>query len=170
LLKEALPHLTRVAVFWEAPFGTRALDEVRAAGKSLGLQVELIEVHGAQELEAAFRAAKQRQVGAASSIWSPTLYLRRDWLAARALDLRLPMIGVYGNTGSACLLAYGTDTFESFKRAAYYIDRLLKGAKPADLPVEEISRYKLAINLKTASALGITVPESILLRADEVIR
>jgi len=170
ILKETLPRLTRVAVFWEAPFGTRALDEVRTAGRSLGLQVELIEVRGAQDLETAFKTAKQKRVSAASFIWSPTFAFHSKELTALAVQNGFPMIGVYLPTSNPWLLAYGTDTWESFRRAGYFIDRLLKGAKPADLPVEQLSRYKLAINLKTASALGVTVPESILLRADEVIR
>jgi len=170
ILKEGLPRLTRVAVFWEAPFGTHALEEVRAAGRSLGLQVELIEVHGARELEAAFKTAKQKRVSAASFIWSPTFAFHSDELTALAVQSGLPMIGVYLPTSNPWLLAYGTDTWESFRRAGYFIDRLLKGAKPADLPIEQLSRYKLAVNLKTASALGVKLPQSILLRADEVIQ
>jgi putative ABC transport system substrate-binding protein len=170
ILKEALPRLARVAVFWEAPFGTRALDEVRAAGRPLGLQVELIEVHGAQELEAAFKTAKQKRVTAASFIWSPTFAFNHDQLAALSIPTGLPMIGVYLPTANPWLLAYGTDTWESFRRAGYFIDRLLKGARPADLPIEQLSRYKLAINLKTASVLGVKLPQSILLRADEVVQ
>ena len=102
---------------------------------------------------------------------SPIFYVQRDRVAELALKAKLPTVSAYDYAAAAgALMSYGTDTAGNWKRAAYYVDRLLKGAKPSDLPVEQVSKFKLAVNLKTARALGITIPESILLRADEVIR
>jgi putative ABC transport system substrate-binding protein len=102
---------------------------------------------------------------------SPIFYVHRDRVAGLALGLGLPTISANKYlTAAGALMSYGIDFSENWKRTAYYVDRLLKGAKPSDLPVEQVSKFKLIINLKTAKALGITIPESILLRADEVIR
>jgi putative ABC transport system substrate-binding protein len=103
--------------------------------------------------------------------WSPVFYVHRERVAALALDAGLATVSDSDVVAEAgCLLSYGFSVLDNFERAGYFIDRLLKGAKPADLPVEQISRLKLVVNLKTARALGISIPQSTLLRADEVIR
>ena len=104
-------------------------------------------------------------------LWSPVFYLHRARIAALALEAGLPTVtDLDVVTEAGCLLSYGADSYFPFERAAYFVDRLLKGTDAANLPVEQISRLKLIVNLKTAKALGITIPQSILVRADEVIR
>jgi putative ABC transport system substrate-binding protein len=171
LLKEAAPNVSRVAVFWDPIFTQSMPSEVQSAAQSLHLSIELVEVHTAQDLESAFRTAKRKKVGAVMVLSSPIFYVHRAKVAALALGARLPTISAYDYaTAAGALMSYGSDSFGNWRRSAYYVDRLLKGAKPSDLPVEQVSKLKLAVNLKTAKALGITIPESILLQADEVIR
>jgi len=169
ILKEALPGVSRVAVLWEDPFGRSALGDLQRAARSLNLRLDLLEVRKAQELESAFKAAKAKRAGAVLVVWSPTFYVHRAQVAELALQMRLPAVAAFAVENGA-MISYGADNAETFKRAAYYVDRLLKGAKPGDLPVEQMSKLKLSVNLRTAKALGISIPESILQRADEVIR
>ena len=171
LLKEAVPNVSRVAVFWDPIFTQSMPSEVQSAAQSLHMSIELVEVRKAQDLETAFRTAKRKKVEAVMVLTSPTFYIHRAKVAALALGARLPTVSAYDYAAAAgALMSYGTDSSGNWKRSAYYVDRLLKGAKPSELPVEQVSKLKLAVNLKTAKALGITIPESILLRADEVIR
>ena len=169
ILKEALPGVSRVAVLWEDPFGRSALGDLQRAGRSLSVQLELVGVRKAQELESAFKTARAKRAGAILLVWSPTFYVHRAEVAALALRTRMPTVAAFAVENGA-LISYGADNAETFKRAAYYVDRLLKGAKPGELPVEQMSKLKLSVNLRTAKTLGITIPESILQRADEVIR
>jgi putative ABC transport system substrate-binding protein len=171
LLRELLPKVSRVAVLWDPAFGRRQLDQLLQAAPILGVRIQPIEVRGPGDLEAAIQTAKRKNVGALMLVWTPMFYLNRSRIAALALEAGLPTItdlDVITEVGG--LLSYGADSFYPFEQAAYFVDRLLKGANAADLPVEQISKLKLIVNLKTAKALGITIPESILLRADEVIR
>lgn len=169
ILKEALPGVTRVAVFWEDPFGRSALEALNRAAPSLGVRLDLIQIHGQQDLETAFNAAKQKKDGAVLLVWSPTFFAHRDRVAVLALKARMPTVSAFSSEHEA-LFSYGGDANAAFKRVAYYVDRLLKGARPSELPVEQVSTFRLVVNLKTAKVLGLTIPESILLRADEVIR
>ena len=170
ILKETLPGVSRIAVFWGAGFGSPS-DELERAAQSLGLRLDLIEVRGPSDLEAAFKAAKRNKAGAVLLRASPIFYVHRTRVASLATDAKLPTVAFLQQFVEAGgLLSYGADIPNSFRRAAYYVDRLLKGAKPSDLPVEQVSKLILAVNLKTAKALGLTIPESILIRADEVIR
>jgi len=171
ILKETLPHVSRVAVLWDDPFGRRQLDELRSAAQALRVQLQPIQIRSAQELAAAFKTAKRKQAGAVLITWSPIFYVHRDRVAKLALDAGLPTITDLDVEAEAgCLLSYGSGAYDSFVRSAYFVDRLLKGAKASDLPVEQISTLRLVVNLKTAAALGISVPQSILLRADQVIQ
>jgi putative ABC transport system substrate-binding protein len=169
ILKEALPGVSRVAAFWEDPFGRSALDDLQRAARSLSIQLDLVRVRKAQELESAFKTAKAKRAGAILLVWSPTFYVHRAEVATLALRMRMPTVAAFAAENGA-LISYGADNAETFKHAAYYVDRLLKGAKPGELPVEQMSKLKLSVNLRTAKTLGITIPESILQRADEVIR
>lgn len=169
ILNEAIPKLGRVAALWEARFGERMLDEVTRAGATLGVKVVPVEVHGAGDLDSAIKTAKKKSARGIIVLWSPTFYLQRDRLAQLALREKLPMIAVYGVEGEGTLISYGTDTFKSWRRAGYYIHRLLTGSKPGDLPIEEISTFRMRINMKTAKALGIKFPQSILVRAEDVV-
>jgi putative ABC transport system substrate-binding protein len=135
------------------------------------VRLEAIEIRRARDVDAAFRTAKRKKANAVMLLLSPIFYVQRQRLAALALDLKLPTVsGSPYLTAAGTLMSYGIDFSEMWKRTAYYVDRLLKGAKPADLPVEQLSKLKLTINVKTADALRMTIPESILLRADELIR
>jgi putative tryptophan/tyrosine transport system substrate-binding protein len=170
LLKEMLPGLSRVAVFWD-PFVRTEAKEFEIAAHSLGIQLQLVEVMAPYDFAASFRAARQKKAGAVVLLSSPHVYNRRVQLGALALENKLPAEAPFRDLMEAGgLMSYSTDEMDSFGRAAYFIDRILKGAKPSDLPFEQSETIKLVVNLKTAKALGITVPQSILLRADEVIR
>jgi ABC-type uncharacterized transport system substrate-binding protein len=170
ILKETLPNLSRAALLWDA-FGRRQVDEVQGAARSLNIRLELIEVRGPGDLEQAFKSAKARKAGAVIMNFSPVFWTNRARVAASALKAGLPTISdmqILAHDG--CLLAYGSDGYYNWERGAYFVDRLIKGANAAELPVEQLSKLTLVVNLTTAKALGITIPESILLRADEVIR
>lgn len=171
LLKETLPKVSRVAVLWDPAFGKRFFRELQRAAELLGLQLEFIEVTRPDGIEPAFKAAKNGGADAIMMMWSPLFYLHRAQVATVAMEVALPAFSDLDLVASAgCLLSYGSDGYFNFRRAAYFVDRLLKGADAADLPVEQISKLSLIVNMKTADALGITIPQSILLRADEVIR
>ena len=170
ILKEMLPGASRVAVFRGAGFGNPSGD-LQRAGQLLRVGLDFTEVRGPGDLEPAFKAAKRVKADAVMLLAAPIFYVDRARAASLARDAKLPTISSFNQFVEAGgLISYGADLFENWKRTAYYVDRLLKGAKPSDLPIEQVSKLKLAVNLKTAKALGITVPQSILLRADEVIR
>ena len=171
MLRETLPKVSRVAVLWDPAFGKRPLEELQRGAQPLRVQLQPIEVPGPEGLEAAFKTAKRNNAGAVMLLWSPAFYIHRARIAGLALEAALPTVtdlDVLAEAG--CLLSYGSDSYFPFERAAYFVDRLLKGAKAAELPVEQISKLKLVVNLKTAKTLGVKIPESILVRADEVIR
>ena len=171
LLHDIAPGISRVAVFWDSNFGLRQLEELQRGAQVLKLQLQTVDVHSAQDLEPAFQSAKVSRAEALLLAYSPVFWVHKARVAQLALEARLPSVSEhieYVEAGG--LMSYGSFNPDTWVRAAYYVDRLLKGAKVADLPVEQASTFKLVVNLKTAKALGIKVPESILLRADEVIR
>ena len=168
LLKEAVPGLTRVAVLHDP--ASHDAEDLEAAGKQLGLQLRLVELKSPKEFEGAIKlAAKNAQ--AAILLFSPMIFDYRIRLAALAAEVRLPtMTQAREFVVAGALMSYAPNRTEVAARTAYFIDRLLRGAAPGDLPVEEAATFKLTLNLKTAKALGITIPQSIVLRTDEVIR
>jgi putative ABC transport system substrate-binding protein len=173
LLKEAAPRVARVAVLYHSPAAATVvmLREAQAAAPALGLTVLPMEVRTPDEFGDQF--ATVRSLGA-----DPVLISGGPFAAAhqrRILDLaathRLPTVcGVRAYAESGCLLSYGTSVAAMYRRAAAYVDKILKGAKPADLPVEQPMTFELVLNLKTAQALGLTIPPSVLFQADEVIQ
>lgn len=171
LLKEILPGLSRVAVLWDSQ-GHAELEQLKPAARSLGIQLQLLEMKAPYDLDAAFRMAKRQKAGAVVVLdISSELYVRSARLGSLALANGLPLTGGERDLVEAGgLMSYGMDVSASFYRAAYFIDRLLKGAKASDLPFEQPTKYELVVNLKTAKAFGVTIPQSILLRADKVIR
>lgn len=170
LLKETLPNVSRVALLTD-PLSPGERDAVKSAAQAVGLQVVVLDLRPPQNLDAAFKAAKRMKAGAVVVGSSPWLYVERLRVGALARENRLPAFsGLRDLTAAGGLMSYSNDIRDTFRRVAYYIDRLLKGAKPSELPVDQIERFQLVVNLKTAEALGITIPQSILLRADEVIR
>lgn len=171
LISEMLPDVSRVAAFWDRTFGQRQLEEAQRVSPKLGLRLQPIEVRGPADFASAFSTAKHASAGAVLLVWTPTFYVNRSRVAALALEAQLPLVSDMSVvTEAGGLLSYGSLGIASFVRAARYVDRLLKGAKPSDLPVEFMENIKLVVNAKTAKALGISLPQSILVRAGEVIR
>jgi putative ABC transport system substrate-binding protein len=168
LLKETIPGLSRVAVLYDP--AREADEDIEAAAKQLGLQLRMVELKSPPQFENSMKlAAKQAQ--AAVLLFSPMLFDARTRLAKLAADARLPtMTQTREFVVAGALMSYAPDRTEISTRMVYFIDRLLRGATPHDLPVEEATRFKLSLNLRTAKTLGLTIPKSILLRADEVIR
>jgi len=172
LLKEAVPGLSRVAALWysESRDGERSLQQIEAAAKSLGLQVQVRGIRNPNELESAFSAMKEGRADGLIIVPSTMLSDNRTTIAQLALKQRLPAIFPEKEFVEADgLMAYGANLAGEFRRAANYVDKILKGTKPADLPVEQPTKFELVINLKTAKALGLTIPQSLLLQATEVI-
>jgi putative ABC transport system substrate-binding protein len=173
LLKEAIPRLTRVAVLWNpaTPIHAKVIEDLKAAAPSLSIQLSFVSVRTPEQFDPAFAAMRQARAQALYVIEDPFFYVHRMTLAKLASKARLPTI--YGSrtfADAGGLVSYGADYADLFRRSARYVDKILKGAKPSDLPVEQPTRFELVVNLKAAKALGITIPESILLRADDVIR
>jgi putative ABC transport system substrate-binding protein len=173
LLKEALPQLKLVGILGNPvdPSGPAVLKATEAAARSLGVQLQVFEVRRLKDVDDAFNAAKKRGVGAVMVPGIPSLSGYQRQLADLAARTRLPVISPW-KQGSQFdgLMSYGADVRETFRRAAVYADKILKGAKPGDLPVEQPTKFELVINLKAAKALGLTIPPSLLGRADEVIQ
>jgi putative tryptophan/tyrosine transport system substrate-binding protein len=173
MLKETVPHATRFGVLWDrtATSYRPVLQAAEAASGKLGVQLLTAGVSTVADFDGAFATMAQDRVGAVL-VHGSSLTARHNptLLAELALKHRLPtMFSIRSNVGAGGLMSYATDTLDQTRRSATYIDKILKGAKPADLPVEQASRYQLVINLKTANALGLTIPPTILARADEVI-
>jgi putative ABC transport system substrate-binding protein len=172
LIKEVLPRVTRVAVLSSPyPFSPAALKEAEEAGRRLGLQLDTVEVLQPAELDAAFARMTARKAQAVLLLPHPMFVAQRKRIAELAARYRLPAIyhlKEFVEVGG--LMSYAPDVAHMSRQAAVYVDRILKGAKPGDLPVEQPTKFELVVNVKTAKALGITIPESMLLRADEVIK
>jgi putative tryptophan/tyrosine transport system substrate-binding protein len=172
LLNEAIPHARRIGVLWNptTPSHPVALEAVKAAGGKLGVQLVIVAVQTIDDFASAFSQMKRERVDGFVVISSPLTSTRREQLAQFALEHRLPGAFPFKAQAQAGgLMSYGADIKDLFRRAGNYIGKILRGANPADLPVEQASKYELVINLKTAKALGFTVPPSLLVRADEVI-
>lgn len=172
LLKEIVPKLFRVAVLWIPEHRASASNwkEIQRPARELGVQLHSLEVHGADQFEKVFADATKARDDALVITPNPIFVTNLKRLAVLAVKYRLPSIfhlREFVNAGG--LVAYGVDRSDLFRRAATYVDKILKGAKPGDLPIEQPRKFELAINLKTAAALGLTVPPSLLLRADRVI-
>jgi ABC-type uncharacterized transport system substrate-binding protein len=173
LLREALPTLKRVAILWNSrsDVSRMALEGTETAAKLLGVRLEAIEARDAQDIERAFNGVVRSRAAAILTIADAFLWSQRAHIVTLAARHRLP--GIFPEeefVEAGGLMAYGPQVPDNFRRAAGYVDKILRGAKPADLPVEEPTKYKLVINLKTAKALGLTIPPSLLGRADEVIQ
>jgi putative ABC transport system substrate-binding protein len=172
LLKEAIPGISRVAVLSNPTIPSQALDvrEAKVAAGSLKVQLQLLEAQVPGDFAAAFSAMSKERAGGVLILSSSMFYDQRTRIAELAARSRLPAIYTlkeYAEAGG--LMAYGVDLHESFRRAATYVDKILKGARPADLPVEQPTKFELVVNLKTAKALGSALPASLLSQADELI-
>jgi putative ABC transport system substrate-binding protein len=172
LLREVLPMVSRVAILWNSasPVTPPQLREVEAAAPALGMALESLAVRAPEDFERAFQEATRRRTGALLVLddFLVTRHIRQ--IGALAAKSRLPAIAALVEFAEAGgLVSYGPDYPDLSRRAAIYVDKILKGAKPADLPVEQPTKFELVINLKTAKALGLTIPPSLLQRADQVI-
>jgi putative ABC transport system substrate-binding protein len=171
ILKEAVPKVSRVAVLhFEAQGSDLIVKDFEAAARQLGVQLQVIAVGRPEDLSGAFETAVRGGARALMTTQAPFFFLNRAQIAELALKHRLPSLSGEVNAADAgTLLFYGPYVPDGCRRAATYVDRILKGAKPAELPVEQPTVVELVVNLKTAKALGLTIPQSILRRADRVI-
>ena len=172
LLKEAAPRVTRVGFLWSAnaPAGALALAETEKAAAVLNVRLQPMEVRQANDLDEAVAAIARGQGDAIIVFADPLTFTHRQHIMEMAAQRRLVAVsGAREFADAGGLMSYGPSFPEMFRRAATYVDKILKGAKPADLPVEQPTTFELVINMKTAKALGIKFPQSILLRADKVI-
>jgi putative ABC transport system substrate-binding protein len=170
LLTAIVPRLSRVAVLWDPSPGPTHLQAIQGAARSLSVQLQILEVHKPDDFDKAFSAFRAR-TQALIILPSPMLWNDSVRLAELAMKHRLPAISMadlFAKAGG--VLSYGPDTASAFERGALLVAKILGGAKPAELPVERPTKFQLIVNLKTSKALGLTIPQSILLRADEVIR
>jgi hypothetical protein len=164
---ERLPTLAAELVRLKVASQTKAAQKT---AKSLGIEMDVAPVHNSQEYEAAFSAIVKQRASGLFVVSNPTFFGDQERLAALATRNRLPMMCEWREMAEAgCLMAYGPIISDLYRRAAEYVDKILKGAKPADLPVEQPTKFELVINFKTAKAFGLTIPPSLLQRADQVI-
>jgi putative ABC transport system substrate-binding protein len=173
LLKEVAPERRRVAVLWNpanAVFQNQMVKEAEAASRRLGLQVQIIAARDASEIDKAFQLMTRERAEALAVLSDPIFIAARTKIVALAGKGRLPSVSgnrQYADAGG--LMSYGPNFYELYRGAAGYVDRILKGAQPGELPIEQPTKFELVINLKTAKALSLTIPQSLLQRADQVI-
>jgi putative ABC transport system substrate-binding protein len=174
LLKEAVPKLARVAVLYDpaSPGTAREMQELLpVAARALGLTVQAWDVRAADGFEKVFAALSKERPDGLYVLAGPLVRANGKRIADFALKSRLPsMYAIRESVDAGGLMYYGADVADSYRRVAYYVDRILKGAKPADLPVEQPTKFEFVINLKTAKQIGLTIPPNVLARADKVIR
>ncbi len=172
LLKEILPGRTRVAVLWNSgnPVSERELRKAEAAARSLGLQLQSLGVSDPRELASAFSSMKTERAGALFVLPDATFFGQRNEIVDLAATKRLPLVTDLREFADAgALMTYGPNGLDPHRRAATYVDKILKGANAGDLPIEQPTKFDLVINLKTARTLGVTIPASLLMRADHII-
>jgi ABC-type uncharacterized transport system substrate-binding protein len=173
LLKETVPKLSRVAIFGTSitPGNGQNLREVELAAKAFGVKLQYLDVLDVKDIETAFRAASRGRADAVLMLPGSVLILQRAQLADLAAKNRFPAIYPQAEyTEAGGLMYYGANTADLHRRAAMYVDKILKGAKPADLPVEQPTKFEFVINLKAAKQIGLTIPPNVLARADKVIK
>ena len=172
LIREISPNLTRVALLWNGNASGHRLQlkEMELAAPALGIVLQSLPIRNANEIDASLSAAMQANAQAIVTMDDPLVQSQRAHVVEFAMRQRLPVMGEFRPfTEAGALMSYGPNQIDMWRRAAAYVDKILKGAKPADLPVEQPTKFELVVNLKTAKALGLDVPQSILLRATEVI-
>ncbi|MEO8133901.1 MAG: ABC transporter substrate-binding protein [Betaproteobacteria bacterium] len=171
LLKAAAPGIRRVGLLWDSTTGSAQLAAAKSAAPAFAIDLQVMEVRRGEEIDAALRAGVGAGSRALVVLSSPAISNHQQRIADFALKNRLPAISPFRIfTDAGGLLAYGPDFNDMRRRAASYVDKILKGAKLGDLPIEQPTKYEMVINLKTAKALGLTIPQTLLLRADEVIQ
>ncbi|HSI00552.1 MAG TPA: ABC transporter substrate-binding protein, partial [Reyranella sp.] len=172
LLREIMPDLTAAAVLWASndPPAALALKETEDAARKLGIALEVVGLREAREIDGAFAALAGGRAQALIVLSSPMTGVNARQIAELAVQHRLPSVGFNRQLAErGFLITYGSDLNDVIRRAAHYVDKILRGARPEDLPVEQTTKIEFALNLATARALGLTVPPALLARADEVI-
>jgi len=173
VLHELLPRTSRVATLWNPAnlvFQQQLLTEAKATAAKLRIQLQLVDARTAQEIERAFVAISKAKADAVLVLADPVFVSHAKRIADLAIEHRIPTVGGTRAFAEAGVVAtYGFEVFDDYRRAAAYVDRILKGASPADLPVERSTKVELVINAKTAKALGLTIPKALAARADQVI-
>ena len=173
LLKETIPELSRVAMLWnpQNPASAQSWKQSQLAARELGLELYSMEVKGSDTIDSVFKEAIKARSAALIVTQSPFINSNLTRIAALATKHRLPTISPRGDfVDAGGLMSYGPDQLESYRSLASMVDKILKGAKPADLPVEQPTKFELGINLKTAKEIGVTIPRSVLYRADKVVK
>jgi putative ABC transport system substrate-binding protein len=170
LLREAAPTVARIAVLNDPSQPGTDLRETEAAARALGVELQAWKVRSGGELDRAFTAIARAHAAGMIILPGTTVFAYRAHIAQLAVKHHLPTLAWARALAEAgCLMSYGANLSDAVRRAAYFVDKILKGAKPADLPVEQAATFELAINMKTAKALSLTIPPSLLQRADQVI-
>jgi putative ABC transport system substrate-binding protein len=172
LLKEILPRLSRVAVLWNAanPYSVLVFKETQAGDRTLGIDVRSLEVRGPDDFDSAFEAARGLRPDGLITVEDPLTADHRTRIAEFTARQQLPSLhGIREFVVAGGLISYGPNLADLFRHAAYYVDKILRGAKPADLPVQQPTKFEMVINLKTAKSLGLKVPLSLQVAADEMI-
>ena len=172
LLKELLPRLSRVAVLWNAanPYSALVFKQTQDGGRTLGIDVQSLDVRGPDDFDGTFEAARRLRPDALITVEDPLTGSHRKRIADFTAAQQLPSLhGIREFVAAGGLISYGASLADLSRRAAYYVDKIFKGAKPADLPIQQPTKFELVINLKAAKTLGLDVPPTLLARADEVI-
>jgi len=171
ILKETLPVLSQVVILWDPSMERAPLAGLESASRALGLRFFVREVADQSMLGSIFHDALAKKAGAVLVMQSPTLVGHRRQILKLAADFRLPVMGMFRNfTVEGALLSYGPNIDEMYRRTTVYVDKILKGAKPGDLPIQRPEKFDFVVNTRTASELSLTIPVSVLAQADEVIR
>jgi ABC-type uncharacterized transport system substrate-binding protein len=171
ILKEIIPKLSRVAILGDSAVNASQLRELRMVARSLAVQTQALEMKSSKDLESAFEAANKGRATALIVLSNPLTLASRAQIGDMATKRRLPTMYLYrAHVDAGGLISYGPDLPDMFRRCGEYVGRILGGAKPSELPVERPVKFDLVINLKTANALGLTIPQSVLVRADEIIQ
>jgi putative ABC transport system substrate-binding protein len=172
LLKDALPRTTKVGVLWNPPtaYHAKALENLKAAAPSLAIELSVASARTSEDIGAAVEALNRAHAEALYVVDCPPFFTHRTTIVKLAMNLRLPIIsGETPYTDEGALLSYGPSYADQMRRSTEYVNKILKGARPSSLPIEQPTKFELVINLKTAKALGLTIPLSLLARADQVI-
>jgi ABC-type uncharacterized transport system substrate-binding protein len=169
-MREFVPGLSRVAVLWDASMDRSPLHAAETASRAIGIQLQTFAIRSPAEFGSTLEAAAKARSGAVMFIQSPLMDVRGAEVAALALKRRLPAVGLFPNFAKqGGLVSYGPDVLELLGYLGSFVDRIVKGARPGELPIERPTKLYLTINLKTAKALGVTVPASLRARADQII-
>ncbi len=174
LLKEMLPKISRVAAMWNPAnpvFQKLQLRAVEATARTLNVNLQKLEARDENEIERAFKAIAKERIRALHVLPDPVFTTHRGRIADLAIKYRLPTVsGTVEAAAAGMLMSYGPNFPESYRRAATYVDKILKGAKPADMPAERSTKFELVVNLRTAKQIGAVIPQKVLVKADKVIK